>query len=228
MSLTTLPKSERPRERLQTFGPQALSLQELLAILLETGTKEASVLTLASALLTRFSTIKRLLEASIEELMEIKGIGQAKAIKLKAVFALALRYFEAKDEKHEITKPEDVYERIKPLFYHRKEEVLMIFLRDIKGHLFHEETIAIGTLSEVLMHPREIFFPAIRHKAYSFIVAHNHPSGDPTPSQSDIALTRLLATSANLLAIRLDDHLIIGEKAFTSLWKEGVISRANY
>lgn len=214
--------SELPRERLVRDGIEALSVQELIAILLGTGTKGKSVLVLAQELVLHFGGMQGLLEASIEDLKEIKGIGQAKAILLKAAFGIALRA--AKSNRQPlipIRSPRQAYEVARCEIGHFEQEVIFVILRDVRGRMIHHETVGIGTLSEVLVHPREVFYPAVRHRAHSLIVVHNHPSGDPTPSLSDIELTHHLLRSAKIMGISLDDHLIIGKDNFTSLKETG-------
>lgn len=223
MNLSKLPAQERPRERLMKLGPEALSLAELLAILLTTGTKNRSVLELAQEMVVRFGSLQSLLEASIEELMEVKGIGPAKAIQLKAAFGIALKTtqksFIAKDPIH----AKEAYELVRHELAGQKQEMLMVVLKDIKGRLIALEKVSIGTLSDVLVHPREIFYPAVRHKASSMILAHNHPSGDPTPSNADLELTKHLIRSSRVMGIHLDDHLIIGSNSFISLRESGFL-----
>jgi len=224
MNLSNLPAEERPRERLVKLGPDALSLTELLAILLTTGTKDRSVLELAHDMIVRFGSLQSLLEASIEELMEVKGIGPAKAIQLKAAFGIALKTtqkpFVAKDPIH--TK--EAYELVRHDLAGQKQEMLMVILKDVKGRLIALKKVSIGTLSNVLVHPREVFFPAVRHSASSLILAHNHPSGDPTPSKEDLEMTRHLIRSSRVMGIHLDDHLIIGASSFVSLRESGLLS----
>jgi DNA repair protein RadC len=223
MNLSKLPAQERPRERLLKWGPEALSLTELLAILLSTGTKNRSVLELSQEMVMRFGSLQALLEASIEELMEVKGIGPAKAIQLKAAFGIALKThqktFVAQDPIH----AKEAYELVRHELAGQKQEMLMVVLKDIKGRLIGLEKVSIGTLSDVLIHPREIFFPAVRHKASSMILAHNHPSGDPTPSNADLELTKHLIRSSRIMGIHLDDHLIIGSSSFISLRESGLL-----
>ena len=210
--------SELPRERLLRDGINALSMQELIAILLGTGTQGKSVLILAQEVLLRFGGMEGLFNASVEELIAVKGIGKAKAVLLKAAFGIALR---AAKEKcvpaNKIATIQDVLDIARAEIGHLKKEALLIILRDVKCRLIHHEVISIGTLSEVLVHPREVFQPAIRHGAYSIIICHNHPSGDPTPSKADIALTDQLAECAKIVGITLVDHLIICREAHTSL-----------
>jgi DNA repair protein RadC len=223
MNLRNLPPQERPRERLLHVGPEALSLAELLAILLTTGTKDKSVLELAHEIVSRFGSLENLLEASIEELMEVKGIGKAKAILLKAAFGIALKSSQKIYTAAHPIEAQEAYELVRHDLAHQKQEMLMVILKDVKGRLITLEKVSIGTLSDVLVHPREIFFPAVRHKASSLILAHNHPSGDPTPSAADLELTRHLIRSSRIMGIHLDDHLIIGASSFTSLRASGYL-----
>lgn len=223
MNLHNIPLEERPRERLIRHGVNALSLAELLAILLVTGVQGKSVLALAHEVLARFGTIEGLLEASISELCEIKGIGKAKAIQLKAAFGIALKTSLRTIARTSITSY-DAYALVKDDLSRQKQERLVVILKDIKGRLITHETISVGTLSEVLVHPREVFYPAVRHKASSLILAHNHPSGDPTPSSADLELTRHLMKSSRIMGIGLEDHLIIGADRFISLKEAGYLN----
>jgi len=161
--------------------------------------------------------------------MEVKGIGVAKAIQLKAVFALAKRFQRRPGAaKYSVQSPRDAYDLIAPYLEEEKQEKLALLLRNVKGEIFHHEIISCGTLSEVLVHPREVFHHVLLHHAYSFILVHNHPSGRPAPSKCDVELTKLLQTSGNLMGIRLDDHLIIGRHSFVSLWEKRIIKRSRY
>lgn len=225
-NLTRFPLEERPRERLLQYGIEALSLSELIAIVLGTGTKGKNVIQLADELLSRFQGLNGLLEASIEELSEVKGIGQAKAILLHAVFAIALKSRKMGiHEKPLINSSKAAFELAHSELSHQKQEVLLVILRDIKRRMIHYEKISVGTLSEVLVHPREVFYPAIRRKAHNVILAHNHPSGDPTPSQADLELTRMLAHSSRILGIGLADHLIVGAHTFFSMREMGYLGK---
>lgn len=216
-----IPSKERPRERLLREGIDALSNREVLAIILGNGTKGVSVLDLADDLLKKFGGLDHLLEASIEELIEVHGMGQAKAIQLKAAFSLAKRSLVIKrDEWSIISNADAAYRALQDLFLEKTKETLAVLLLDTKLRAFQREIIGVGTLTELLIHPREVFFPAIRHRAHSIVIAHNHPSGDLTPSKADICLSRLLHECAQILEIPLLDHLIIGKGEFYSL-KEG-------
>lgn len=219
-----IPESERPRERLVHAGVDALSLKELLAIVLGTGTKGKDVLKLAEELVLRFEDLKGLLEATVEELAEVKGIGKTKALLLQAVFGIAKQACKPLlSQKALIRNAKTAFELARSEIAHHKQEVLLVILRDAKGRLIHHEKVSIGTLSEVLVHPREVFYPAIRHKAHSVILAHNHPSGDPTPSEADLSLTRLLLQSGRVVGIHVSDHLIVSSTAFVSLREQGFL-----
>jgi len=221
MILRHLPKMERPRERLICYGAESLSLSELLAILLVTGTRGKSVVELAHEILSHFGSIEKLLQASVSELCEIKGVGQAKAIQLKAAFGITLKLSQLKREVKAAMTSVEAYNLVKDDLSRQAQEILVVILKDIKGRLITHEKVSVGTLSEVLVHPREVFYPAVRHKASSFILAHNHPSGDPTPSEADVALTLHLLKSSRVMGIGLEDHLIIGFDRFVSLKESG-------
>ncbi len=220
--MNKLPDSELPRERLQRCGAEALSLGELLAILLVTGTQGKSVLMLAQELVAHFGGLLGLLDASIEELIAIKGIGSAKAIQLHAAFALARRAQKAScQNKILLDSVEVAVGMARQEIAHYKQEVLLVMLRDAKARFIHSEKIAMGTLSEVMIHPREVFYPAVRYKAHSLILAHNHPSGDPTPSKADVEMSQLLMHSSRVMGIDVVDHLIIGSDNFISMKRQG-------
>ncbi len=222
MNLKEVPREERPRERLLSEGVEALSVAELLAIVLGSGTAGKSVLVLAWELIEHFGGLEPLIEASVPELMEVKGIGPVKAIQLRAVFGIALKYRGSLvPDKTPIRSAAEAYQVASARIAHSQQEVLLVLLRDVRGRLIHVEKVGAGTVSEVLAHPREVFYPAICHKASSLIVAHNHPSGDPTPSQADFELTSALAAAGHVLSIRLDDHLIVCKHRFASLREMG-------
>jgi len=219
-----LPLADRPRERLEMHGPAVLSSIELIAIIIGSGTQGTPVLALAETLLTHFCGLDGLRAASLHELTQIRGLGKAGALRLKAAFALSTR-LQPPSRPH-ITSPQTAAAHLETL-KNAGAEHLAILLRDIKGRLIRQETIAIGTLSEVLIHPREILRPAISHGASSYIIAHNHPSGDPTPSTADMTLTKQLIEASTLLAIPLDDHLIVTPSRTFSLYEEGYFHKRN-
>ncbi|MBA2727885.1 MAG: DNA repair protein RadC [Parachlamydiaceae bacterium] len=221
-SVLSLPAEDRPRERLQRFGPEAMSTAELVAVLLGSGTKGNPVLQLAHELIVRFGNLKGLSEATVAELCQIKGLGQAKAIQLKAAFSLGVRL--AKQPlgcRYRIENPMHAYNLVKDELSTEKREVFMTILLDTKGYVINHEVIAIGTLSQTLVHPREVFYPAIRHKAASLILVHNHPSGDPTPSKEDYEVTTKLSQAGAMISIPIHDHIILGQNQYISLRQKG-------
>jgi DNA repair protein RadC len=224
-SIQHLPETERPRERLLRFGPESMSTVELIAMILGSGTKSMPVLQLAQEILIRFESLKHLSEATIEELCEIKGMGIAKAIQLKSALSLGLRASrQVISAKYRIESPTHAFHLIKEELEKEKREIFIVILQDTKGYLICHEIVAIGTLSNSLVHPREVFYPAIRHKAASLILAHNHPSGDPTPSQQDLNVTKTLIEAGRLIGITVNDHLIVGDQKFNSLRQLGHFS----
>ncbi|MBI3509001.1 MAG: DNA repair protein RadC [Chlamydiia bacterium] len=228
MNLKLIPAQDRPRERLARYGADPLSSVELLAILLGSGTQQCSVLHLAEELLAHFGGLRQLCEASLNELKQIKGIGLAKAVQLQAAFALFKRLGQEFSERLLLRSPQAVYEAVRQELEDQKIEVLLILLRDVKRYLIHREVLSRGTLNELLIHPREVFHAAIRHRAHSAIIAHNHPSGDPQPSSQDLDMTRILAQAGCIVGIELTDHLIIGRNGFVSFYQKGFFKRDTY
>jgi DNA repair protein RadC len=223
-SIQQMPESERPRERLVQFGAESLSVAELIAIVLGSGTKETPVMQLAQCMLSKFGNLEQLSDATIQELCQIKGIGLAKAIQLRAAFNLGLRLSKQNlSAKYKITVPLHAYNLIKDELITEKRELFVVILLDVKGCSLGYHIVSIGTLTETYVHPREVFYPAIRHKAASVIVAHNHPSGDLTPSKQDIDLTHQLITAGETIGISVNDHLIISNQGYLSLRQRGGI-----
>lgn len=201
-------------------------MSELLAVVLGSGLIGKTVLDVAGELIVHFGSLEQLFDASVAELMEIKGIGRAKALQLKAVFGIAHRWkHSAAFSTPQLHSAAQAYHFAKGVLARAKQEVMLALLRDVKGTMIRHEPIAMGTLSQILTHPREVFYPAVKHKAHSLILVHNHPSGDPTPSRGDLALTRALLRSSEVLAIRLDDHVIVGEECYTSLYERGFFEK---
>lgn len=223
-AMKNMPEHERPRERLAAQGPEALLDAELLAILLGSGIKGKSVLQLSQEILMQASSLEVLAGSSLEELQTIQGVGPAKALQLVALFALARRIAKAPIERlsEPITDAAQAYNLVKTQLEQQTRELFVVVLQDVRKRLICTELVAIGSLSQVIVHPREVFYPAIRHKASSLIVAHNHPSGDPTPSPEDKHLTQTLIKTGKMLGIPLVDHLIIGHGRFVSLCNSGV------
>jgi len=218
-----LPVEDRPRERLKRFGAESLSAVELIAIILGSGSKTKPVMQLAQEIVSRFGGLRELGEATLSELLEIKGVGMAKAIQLKAAVHFGSRVSrQGMSSRYRIDHPSDAYYLLKEELEQEKRELFVVILQDTKGVVICHEVISIGSLSHTLVHPREVFYPAIRHKAASLIVAHNHPSGDPTPSAQDIELTKVLIEASTLMGIPLNDHIIVGRQHYTSLREFGI------
>jgi len=220
-TLHDLPQDERPRERLKKVGVDNLSIQELLALVIEKGGKKGNVLTIAQNLLARFGNLNKIKEASVEELQEIEGIGFATACKLKAALKLGEKALtKYKRYGYKITSPEDVFQLLKNEIGGKKKEHFRILSLTTRKKLISIDNISTGTLDSSIAHPREIFQPAIQDSAASVILVHNHPSGDPTPSEYDIILTERLIKVGKVLGIKVDDHVIITDESFVSLRSE--------
>lgn len=218
-----LPTDERPRERLIAYGADALSISELLAVLLRTGTEQCSAIGLADLLLARFSNIRGVAHATIEEMAEVHGIGPAKAAQIKAAIEFGRRLISASpEERTKIRSPRDVYNLLGPNLRDEKREHFVALLLDTKNGVMRSKTVSVGDLSSSIVHPREVFVEAIRHGSASIIVSHNHPSGDPAPSPEDIAVTRRLAEAGELLGIELLDHIVLGDDRWVSLKERGL------
>ena len=224
-TLHDLPRSERPRERLRKVGVDSLSLQELLALIIEKGKRGENVLTIAQNLLAYFGNLKKIKEASIEELQKVKGVGFATACKLKAALKLGEKTL-VKSERYgqRIENPKDVYELFKNELGDKKKEHFKVLSLTSRNRIISIDGISIGTLTASLAHPREIFYPAIKNSAVSIILVHNHPSGDPTPSKNDIEITKKILKASKILGIELSDHLIIGENKFFSFKEKGLLA----
>jgi DNA repair protein RadC len=219
-----LPKQERPRERLQKFGPEALSAQELLALVIGRGIPKKSVINIAQELLSRFGNIKAIGQATIEELSQIKGIGLAKAAQIKACFELGRREdLEPELKNFDIKEPETVVKAVRASIKDKAKEHFKLILLNPRNKIIGISTISVGTLNASLVHPREVFKDAIMHSAASVVLAHNHPSGDPEPSEDDIKITKTLVDSGKILGIEVLDHIIIGKESFKSFKEEGLI-----
>jgi DNA repair protein RadC len=223
-----LPLNERPRERLVEQGADALKSSELIAILLRTGAKGISAIQVAEQLLHQFSTLDNLSRAGIEELRRVKGVGRDKAIALKSAFTLARRMaLEIRQESPMLDAPERIADLLREENRAYAVEHFQVVLLNTRRRLIRVESISQGTLDTILVHPREVFKPAIAANASAVVLVHNHPSGDPTPSEADIKVTRDLIRAGQLLKIEVLDHVIIGRatqerpKDFVSLRELG-------
>lgn len=222
--LRDFPLEERPRERMINEGPTSLSNQELLAILLRTGSKNESVMQLSNRLLQQFEGLKLLQEASIEEMTTIKGIGEAKAIMIQAALELGKRINRLQmDQRYVIRSPEDGANYVMEDMRFLSQEHFVCLYLNTKNQVLHRQTIFIGSLNASIVHPREVFKEAFRRSAASMICIHNHPSGDPTPSREDIEVTKRLVECGKMIGIELLDHIIIGDHKFVSLKEKGYV-----
>ncbi|MEW9105129.1 DNA repair protein RadC [Paenibacillus sp.] len=222
--LRDLPHEERPRERMMQYGAESISHAELLAILLRTGTRNESAITLAQRILNQVGQLRHLHDMSITELTAIRGIGDAKALQLKAGLELGRRMSRScLEDALQIRQPQDAADLLmESMRYYDKEHFICLFL-NTKNRIIAQETISIGILDASLVHPREVFKAALKCGAASIICAHNHPSGDPTPSPEDVALTRRLLEAGEIVGIELLDHLVIGDNQYVSLKERGLM-----
>jgi len=219
-TIKELPKIERPREKLMQYGPEKLSNSELLAILLRSGKKGENVVELANKILKRFRK-DELPNLTFNDLKDYSGLGPAKACEIVACFELGKRLL--KDKKAEIyLKPKEIWEELKDLRDLKKEHFVIFYL-DSRNQEIKREIISVGSLNANLVHPREVFEPAVRHLAAQVILAHNHPSGDPEPSEDDLEITKQLTESGKILGIKVIDHIIITKTGFISFKEKNLI-----
>ena len=219
-----LPIPERPRERLKKFGPEALSAQELLALVIGRGVSKKSVITIAQELMVKFGNIKAISEATLEELSQIKGIGFAKAAQIKACFELGKRQDLEPDLKDfDIKDPQSVIKAIRSSIKDKAKEHFKLILLNARNKIIGISTVSIGSLNASIVHPREVFKDAIKHNAYSVVLAHNHPSGDSEPSEDDLMIIKKLVESGKILGIEVTDHLIITKNGYFSFKEKGLI-----
>ena len=213
---------DRPRERLIRQGAKSLSNQELIAILLGTGTKNESVLTVASRVLLNFEKLHNLKYATLEEMVAIKGIGEVKAVGLLAAIELGRR-LASKDleERFTIRSPEDAASFLMQDMTSLQQEHFVCLFLNVKNQVIHKKTIFVGSLNASIVHPREIFREAVKRSAASIICSHNHPSGVPTPSPEDIDVTNRLYEAGKIVGVDLLDHVIIGDHQFISMKEKG-------
>ncbi|MGE7981068.1 MULTISPECIES: RadC family protein [Solibacillus] len=222
MKIHDVHEADRPRERLIRQGARSLSNQELIAILLGTGTKSESVLTVANRVLINFEKLHNLKHATLEEMTEIKGIGEAKAVLLLAAIELGRR-LASKDleERFTIRSPEDAATFLMQDMTSLQQEHFVCLFLNVKNQVLHKQTIFVGSLNASIVHPREIFREAVKRSAASIICSHNHPSGIPTPSPEDIDVTTRLYEAGKIVGVDLLDHVIIGDHQFISMKEKG-------
>jgi DNA repair protein RadC len=222
-TLKDLPKEERPRERLVKFGEKSLAAQELLQIILGRGVYGESVAITAQKLLSTFGSLEKIAGASLEELQSIRGIGLAKAAQIKAAFEIGRRlYTQVPSYKSkDLNSPKNVFQLIKNKLTDYSKEHFYLIALNTRNYSVAE--VSIGILNSSLVHPREVFAEAIKNRAASIILVHNHPSDDPTPSKDDVILTQKLVAAGKILGIEVTDHIIVTKNDFFSFKATGLI-----
>jgi DNA repair protein RadC len=222
--ITRWPKQERPRERLLQHGPQLLTEAELLGILLGKGTRKKTAIDLARELLDQYGSLQNLFSRSPSELTAIKGIGSAKAATLSSAFELVRRIQSQKDAgKSSFKRSSDVANHYLPLMRDLRKEVFKVLLLNRANRLIKEVTISEGTLDASIVHPRDVFREAILETASGILLIHNHPSGNSSPSEEDLRITKQLVEAGRLLGIKVYDHIILAGEDYRSLADEGLI-----
>ena len=215
MKIKDLPNDSKPRERFLKYGPEALSDAELFAIILRTGNKNENVLEVANKLIAEYG-IDKLFDCSVKELRKIKGIGKTKAIELLTIAELAKRYSSFKKEIKHISSAKDVFDLYHERLKDEKQENFYVLMLNNKNNIIKEELISKGVLDSAIIHPREVFKPAIKNSSARIILVHNHPSGDPKPSEEDVKVTKQIKEASKFISIELIDHIIVGREDYYS------------
>lgn len=210
--------SDRPRERLMNYGPDKLTNQELLGIIINTGNRDESSITVANRIIKDMKTIRELRGLTYQELISVKGIGEAKAITILAVIELAIRmHTHSLEEDIFIKSPDDVSNLLmEKMRYYQQEHFVVLYL-STKNMVIHQETMFKGSLNTSIVHPREVYKEAVKRSAAAIICVHNHPSGDPSPSREDIEVTKRLHECGEMIGVDFLDHIIIGSGKYISL-----------
>jgi len=223
MRIQDIPRVERPREKLIQYGSGRLSNSELLALLLRSGKKGENVISLANNVLKKYKA-ENLPNLTYEELKNFPGLGPAKACEIIACFELGKRLLKGKIAGLYL-KPEDIWKELKDIRDHKKEHFIIFFL-DSRNQEIKREIISVGSLNANLVHPREVFEPAVKNLAAQVILAHNHPSGDPEPSEDDLELNKRLVEAGKILGIEVIDHIIITKDSFLSFKEKGLMNES--
>lgn len=217
INIKNLEPNEKPREKLISKGINSLTDQEIISLIIRTGNKNKSSLQIARDLLNEYKSFKNLLDTDVNELMQSKFLGIAKASSIIAACELGKRIIKTEDIITKITNPSEVYEYIKPLLFSQSKEHLYLLNLDHKNNIISHKLLSIGTSNQTLIDIRDIFRYALKNNSHSIILVHNHPSNDPTPSKEDIAITKKVAKAGNDIGINLLDHIIFCDHDFTSL-----------
>ena len=226
-TMKEMPVSERPYEKCMEYGPGMLSDAELLAVILRSGTKDKTAVELAREILEMHPYYKGILgifHLSMEELKKLSGIGPAKAVQILAIGELSKRLAAARvEDKLSFHSPQSIAEYYMEKMRHLNREEMILICFNGKNKVIKELRVSVGTVNQTVASPRELFLEALRCEAVSVIMVHNHPSGDPTPSRQDVETTKRLLEAAKILGIRVLDHIIIGDGAYISLRKKGLM-----
>lgn len=224
LKIMDIPISERPIEKLINFGAETLNNQELLAVILRCGTKGQNILTLSDRILSEVNGLNGILNITYDEIKKIKGIKTVKASQILALGELFRRFNTLKaDRKITINSPKDIAEMLMIEMANLNQEILKLIILNSKNKIIKIKDVFKGTLNSSLVHPREIYCEAIKSSGASIIICHNHPSGDPTPSEEDINITLRLIECGKIIGINLLDHIIVGDKKYLSLKEKGII-----
>lgn len=223
-TIKELPEEDQPREKLIKWGADNLSNAELIALIIRTGIEKRTAVELSQDILNYFGGLGSLINLSVEEIQEIKGVGLAKSTQLRALIELSKRLFVSrKNNKIKIKSPQDVFNLMMPRLRYSSQEVFCIILLDAKSQLISAPEITRGGLTSSIVHPREVFKEAIRRSSAAIILVHNHPSGIPEPSDKDINITKRLLEAGELIGIEILDHIVIGDGVFFSLKEKQII-----
>ncbi len=220
MRIKDLPKIERPREKMEKYGPEKLTNSELLAILLGTGVRGVNVVELSNKILKKFSG-DGLTKAGFKELKNTFGLGKAKTCEIVACFELGRRLLQNKQSALLLT-PKDVWDELKDIRDNKKEHFVIFFL-DARNQEIKREIISVGSLNANLVHPREVFEPAVRHLAAQVVIAHNHPAGNPEPSEEDLIITKRFMEAGKIMGIEIMDHIIVTKNSNFSFKEKKLI-----